>query len=371
MSDREFRNKLQERFENYSNQPSDAVWEQLDAHLDERDRKKFIFWWFLGLLATGIVVAFFFLPSKQNDTVTPTPKKQETKQASIPNDEIATETPIEEPNPIEHRTRRKQNTVRIDTIKHEPDLNMPASLKTKASGRRSIPEETSTFELCDFEELPVIFDGPSQNARGFYIKGGTMFNSGKSDLSFDPSSSTFSPYWSPYTADEAFDQERTHKVIFNIEAGYFVHIPISRNFDIQLRAGINYTQTRNQMYSPNTELFIQNKQHSVGVPLTLSARIPIKPFRLNAYLGIINQVEMIKSGIDANSNILMESNALIDGYRFGLQPGIEIGYSIFDNVVLNLSYGYRMNLVNNFKDNPTLFNKYLHVPEVGLQFYLH
>ena len=71
MPDKEFNKNMSNRFEGFGSTPSKSVWTGIEAHLIKSERKRrFIIWWFSGILALGLVSSLFFFPKKKNNTST-------------------------------------------------------------------------------------------------------------------------------------------------------------------------------------------------------------------------------------------------------------------------------------------------------------
>lgn len=392
---------LQDKFEGFGAQPSDALWGNIAASLDEKKKRRgFIWWWTGGAMAAAIaaLVVMNYNVSENNpanseintvaETDFNTENDQETSTDSFENEdgsiieeqEFFANIPDDEVELIENEDEQDSNFESSDDsqlysfrdtdivqgneqqneleplMMQEPDL----AIAPEQLGAPRIPFISSGLRIPELKENMITFPNKSYRPWEF----GLAYSAWKGvELNFkkelvDTDNYDLTPPPPPDTTAGTTQVEELSYVGVNtpskvIRKNINFHLFAGKYFADRWawRTGLDFAQTvYSNQYDANLQfLNYDTRVTSFGIPLSLRLDMIKRPvFQWRASLGVVNEFHMrekIQSGDYALSYYSQKSAA--GGYSGALEIGLSHEFKLKGNLHLFAAPSYRWYFAQN------------------------
>lgn len=373
MQDETLRNTLHERFEGYTSEPSDAVWQSIEKVLDEDEKaggygfrllSPLVITLLIGSSAAALALVFFITDTEEQSNF-PLADVVRCMHSSIAEHTLP-ETTIEEipviqtgpgtvAKPIVHTSQTNEHR----TISPEPFIEIsPLAVRSLLDRKSSddndfigiyIPENyskdpriTATYNFKDDEHLDYLLNHQEANKSSLTIE--LLLSSFVNVNSISTSSGTSKTTTTSFTDSEGSvvtKSNRLGEAELNFQ-GYFTK---------RIKGGLGVSVAYSTEAGLDEGDEFKTTQWSIGIPLTFGMDVlRHKRFGLSIYAKLLNDFDQRRKTIHSVESIpqnltptILESTTVLKDqiYRFGLQPMITGSFFATPRTSLSLGVSYR------------------------------
>jgi len=397
---------LQDKFKDFGAQPSDALWDSIASTLDNKRKKKIIwFWWFGAVASIALILGISFYLNEKD-----TNHKIVSNQTNIQNEsvktkdeldknKVETQIKIEELESIEIQpttpsintiaaTKKKpQQTVITTTITVNPKQsidnasvhtepehiilnNKPHQLSCEDCNLTIQPRPMEVLAIALPQNLVLNTLTSSKQPRQFEysFNAVTFFNINKKEQDYAlPTASTNSSL-TPSIADEFSTNE---SLVPNSNLQFKRSIPLVLRFGVattlstrfKLQSGLDFGWISTTPLSAGY-YYKKSSNFTVGVPIFIKFHIINKRrFDFNANLGAINDFALLRQDKTYIYETLQANNfQFTKGFLGGLETGVSFDYKFNENLKIGIGTGVKWYYYQNYpnlssqKKNNTFYN---------------
>jgi len=401
------KNTLQDKFKDFGAQPSDALWDSIASTLDNKRKKKAIWFWWFGAVASVALILGAFLHLNDDRTN----QKVASNHTNIQNEYVKTEDGLDKKK-VGAQTKIEE-VGSIETLPTKPSTNTVAVTK-KASQQTAIattitinpkhntqnnsisPESEHIIQInehhqlscedCNLtikpRQLEALEVGPPNNLKlntlillkqsrqfEYSFNAVTFFNINKNeqDYALQSTSSTNSTQTTSIT--DGFSANES--LLPNVNPQFKRSIPLVLRLGIitklstrfKIQSGLDFGWIRTTPL--NTGYYYQSSSNfTLGIPVFIKFNILNKKrFVFNTNLGVINDFAFLKQDKSyAYETLQTKTFQFTKGFLGGLETGVSFDYKLNEKLKIGIGTGVKWYYYENYpnlnsqKKNNTFYN---------------